>query len=131
MLNTGLAVRIWKQYGESFPHPHNTYLQWIFDNGLFAFMAVILFYLIVMRGSVSLFLDNNDPECRAIGGVTLALVGALLIAGMGSQSFYPREGSMPMWAAMGLALRCYVQRRNWLTAKSPQKVDFARLSSAT
>ena len=33
-----------------------------------------------------------------------------MIAAMGSQTFYPREGAVGMWAAMGLLLRVYVER---------------------
>jgi len=30
---------------------------------------------------------------------------------MGSQTFYPREGSVGMWAAIGLLLRVWVERK--------------------
>jgi O-antigen ligase len=131
MLRTGLGVSIWRRYGESFPHPHNAYLQWLLDNGIIGFIPVMLFYLLVLKGAASLFLDKNDPECRAIGGITLALVGALLVASMGSQTFYPREGALPMWCAMGLTLRCYVLRKRWLGERSPQRAGFGQLSGAT
>jgi hypothetical protein len=37
-----------------------------------------------------------------------------LIAGIGAQTFYPREGVVPMWAALAVALRLWVQRQNTL-----------------
>jgi O-antigen ligase len=122
MLRTGLGIRIWNEYGESFPHPHNAYLQWMHDNGILGILPIILFYFLTMKMAADLFVDKNDPVFRAVGGVTLVLVGALLIAAMGSQSFYPREGSLPMWCAMGLSLRCYVQRKNWLESHSVRSV---------
>lgn len=111
MKRTGLTVFLSHNYGESFPHPHNAYLQWIFDNGLIGLIPVFLFYLFIGRMSLGLFLDNENKFGVAIGGVCLSLLLALLIASMGSQSFYPREGAVGMWAAIGLALRVYVQKQ--------------------
>ena len=47
----------------------------------------------------------------AAGGACLALVLALLFGAAGSQTFYPREGAVGMWAAIGLMLRATVERR--------------------
>ena len=69
----------------------------------------------------------------AAGGVCLALVLALLIAAIGSQTFYPREGSVGMWAAIGLMLRMSVQReRATSTAhEMPSIPSFAGAAAAT
>jgi hypothetical protein len=61
--------------------------------------------------SIRLFKDENDRYSVVIGGIALSLVLALLIAAMGSQTFYPREGAVGMWCAIGLALRVYMQRQ--------------------
>ncbi len=111
MKRTGLSTFLFLEYGESFPHPHNAYLQWIFDNGIIGFIPVFLFYFFVVRMSLRLFRDESDKFAVAIGGVTLSLVLALLVASMGSQTFYPREGAVGMWCAIGLALRVYVQKQ--------------------
>lgn len=131
MLRTGLGVRIWRQYGESFPHPHNAYLQWLHDNGILGFIPVMTFYLMAMLVAMRLFMNKDDATCRAVGGVTLALTGALLIAAMGSQTFYPREGSMPMWCAFGLTLRCYLLRTSWLESRMPEESHGRHLSPVT
>ncbi|MDH3514697.1 MAG: O-antigen ligase family protein, partial [Gammaproteobacteria bacterium] len=110
MQRTGLAAILWSDYGESFPHPHNAYLQWLLDNGLLGFIPVILFYLLMLSYSMSLFRDSRDKIFVAIGGIALALLLALLAASVGSQSFYPREGAVGMWCAIGLMLRVYVER---------------------
>ncbi len=131
MLRTGLGVRIWRQYGESFPHPHNAYLQWLHDNGILGFIPVMLFYILAMTMSMRLFVNKDDATSRAVGGVALALTGALLVAAMGSQTFYPREGSLPMWCALGLALRCYVLRTAWLKSVARETAHGRHLSPVT
>ena len=111
MRRTGVTLFLLTEYSESFPHPHNAYLQWMLDNGLIGMIPVFLFFLFIGRMSLRLFLDEEDKFGVTAGGVCLALVLALLISSMGSQTFYPREGAVSMWAAIGLALRVYVQKQ--------------------
>jgi O-antigen ligase len=101
---------LWEEYGESFPHPHNAYLEMLLDNGWLGILLVLPFYIVILRHAVSLFRDSRDPVFVSVGGVTCALVVALLVASIGSQTFYPREGSVPMWCSIGLLLRVYVER---------------------
>lgn len=110
MKTTSIAAILHHDYGEVFPHPHNAYLQLLLDNGIVGAVPVLLFYYLILRYSMSLFRDSSSPVFIGIGGMTLALVLALLVAAMGSQSFYPREGAVGMWCAIGLMLRVYVER---------------------
>lgn len=114
MRRTGITAFLFLQYGESFPHPHNAYLEWVLDNGIFALIPVLLFYWLVIKMGIQLFRDEGNKYSVAIGGVTLSLVLALLIAAMGSQTFYPREGAVGMWCAIGLSLRVWLQREYML-----------------
>jgi O-antigen ligase len=111
MIRTGLAATLWVDYGESFPHPHNAYLQWLLDNGILGFIPILLFYFLILKMAIVLFKNDKHDLNAAIGGIAIALLAALLIASMGSQSFYPREGSVGMWCAIGLALRVFVQQQ--------------------
>jgi O-antigen ligase len=111
MIRTGLAATLWLDYGESFPHPHNAYLQWLLDNGILGFIPILLFYFLILKMAIVLFKNDKHDLNAAIGGIAIALLAALLIASMGSQSFYPREGSVGMWCAIGLALRVFVQQQ--------------------
>lgn len=103
MQRTGLSGYLLMEYGEEFPHPHNLYLEWALDNGLvgalpvFAFFALILVYAFRLLG--------GSPIESGLGGMTIALVGSMLIAGFGSQTFYPREGAVCLWVAMMLTVR--------------------------
>jgi O-antigen ligase len=110
MQRTGIASFLFHRFGESFPHPHNAYLELLLDNGVIGFGLIIPFYLIVLKRSVSLFRDNADPLFTAVGGLATCLVLAFLLASFGSQSFYPVEASVGMWCGMGLMLRISVER---------------------
>ncbi len=111
MVRTGLANRLLTEHNESFPHPHNAYLEMLLDNGVIGFLLVMPFYAVVLYQAARLFLERNDPIQTAVGGVTCALVLALLVAAMGSQTFYPREGSVGMWCAIGILFRVLVERQ--------------------
>jgi hypothetical protein len=73
-------------------------------------LLVLPFYIVVLYHGISLFRDSRSPVFVSAGGVACALVLALLVASVGSQTFYPREGSVGMWCAIGLLLRVYVER---------------------
>lgn len=110
MQRTGLARMLWEEYGESFPHPHNAYLEMLLDNGGVGFLLVLPFYVAILWHGISLFRDSRSPLFVSAGGVAIALVLAFLVASIGSQTFYPREGSVGMWGSIGLMLRVYVER---------------------
>lgn len=128
MTRTGLVA---EHADISFPHPHNMYLECLLDNGFVGFAMIIPFYAVVVSHAVRLFLDRTSPLYAAIGGIALALVLALLVAGMGSQTFYPREGAVGMWAAIGLMLRTSIVRlramaRSPLRPANPQAIRACR-----
>lgn len=110
MQSTGIASHLLTEYGEVFPHPHNAYMQLLLDNGIIGAVWILAFYALIVKYSYQLFRDNRCPEFIAAGGCALALVLALLIASTGSQTFYPREGALGMWCAIGLMLRLHVQK---------------------
>jgi len=111
MQRTGLSTFLYRELGEAFGHPHNAYLEMLLDNGWVGLLLVLPFYLVVLARSVTLFLDSRSPVFVAAGGAAAALLLALLFASLGSQTFYPREGAVGMWCAIGLALRVWQERR--------------------
>jgi O-antigen ligase len=121
MIRTGTYQKIMEDYsgGETFPHPHNAYLEMLFDNGLFGFFLVVPMYVVIFVLAFRVLMDRTDPIYAAVGGACFSLLSALLIAAMGSQSFYPREGSVGMWCAIGLLLRVYVERQRSLLTGQP------------
>ena len=129
MKQTGIATYLFTEYSEAFPHPHNAYLQLLLDNGILGALCIFPFYILILKYSYTLFRDNRSLEFIATGGCCLALVLALLVASMGSQSFYPREGAVGMWCAIGLMLRVYMQRSRLPQRlyKSAEKIDDALL----
>ena len=111
MVRTGISANLLEELDESFPHPHNAYLQWLLDNGLIGFLLVMSFYGLMVYYSAGLFRDKTNNINAAVGGMALSLMLALLVAAMGSQTFYPREGAVGMWVAMGLVLRIVAWRQ--------------------
>jgi O-antigen ligase len=114
MVTTGARDYLLDEYRESFPHPHQAYLEQLLDNGLLGFLLIVPFYFYLFFRSVPLVLERHDPLVCAIGCACFCLVLALLIGGFGGQTFYPREGSVGMWAAAGLALRACIEREHAL-----------------
>jgi O-antigen ligase len=112
MVTTGLTAYLWNNYSESFPHPHNLYLEFIFENGILGFIPILIFYGLMVSRSYSLLSDNRSIDYQVAGGVCISLLLAFLFAGIGSQTFYPREGAVGMWCAFALMLRVWVQRNN-------------------
>jgi O-antigen ligase len=118
MQRTGLTYMLATKLGEGFAHPHNAYLEITFDSGLVGLLIVVPFYVYVLWCALRLYADRQSPIAMAAGGAGAALVMALLVAGLGSQSFYPKEASVGMWCAIGLVLRVWVQRQG-LTKSAP------------
>jgi O-antigen ligase len=110
MQRTGLTEYIAEVLHDEFPHPHEAYLEVLLDNGVIGFFCLMPIFLILLKKSAGLFLDRNEALYEAAGGVALALLLALFVAGLGAQTFYPREDVVGMWAALGVALRVWVDR---------------------
>jgi O-antigen ligase len=132
MVRIGLATRLLDELGESFPHPHNAYLELLLDNGIIGFLGVIPFYLTILFHSISLLADRNSSLAAAVGGYSAALILALLVASFGAQTFYPREGAVGLWAAIGIMLRVHLERSRADSAETafPQTLDEQHLSAA-
>ncbi len=119
MVTTGAKDYLLNTYNESFPHPHQAYLEQLLDNGIIGFFLVMPIYLYAWFKSIPLVLERQDPLVCAIGCAAFCLLSALLIGAFGGQTFYPRESSVGMWAAIGLMLRVSVQRSRALAEGGP------------
>ena len=126
MKTTGLTDFLWLELREGFPHPHNAYLEMLLDNGFVGLVLVLPFYLMVLGKGFTVFRDARSPVFMAAGGMALALVLSLLVAGLGSQTFYPREGSVGMWCAIGLLLRVDRERVRALQRERAQQATEVR-----
>lgn len=94
---------------DNFGHPHNAYLEVLFDSGILGFLGMMPIYFIATRRSFKMFLDREDPLFAVVGGATAAILIALLIGSMAGQTFYPREGAAGMWALIGVMLAVSVE----------------------
>lgn len=105
MKQTGIAAKIFVDYGDSAPHPHNAYLEMLLDNGIIGFAIVISLFWLIIKNSFALFCDRDNVNFRMVGGVCVSLVGSQLIGSLTGQTFYPRELTVGMWCSIGLLLR--------------------------
>jgi O-antigen ligase len=111
MQRTGLSDLLAEEPGEPGPgNAHNAYLEMLLDNGWIGLAIAIALFGYIVAKSFSLVRDKRNPVFAAIGGVTTALVIAELAGSLTGQSFYPREGTLGMWCAIGLMLRASVER---------------------
>jgi O-antigen ligase len=111
MRRTGLYDSIETEHpGTDTSHPHNMYLETLLDNGILGSLPILLFWGAMVIYSGKLFRSDNRLY-SAVGGLALSLILAQLLTGIGSQHFYPREGTLGMWAAMFLMLRVYVEEK--------------------
>jgi O-antigen ligase len=135
MQRTGVTRELREVFGESeaVTHPHNAYLEWLLDNGWVGMGVIAPLYLSILFTSMRLFRDRRLPVFEATGGAACALVGALLLGAIGSQSFYPREGAVGMWCAIGLMWRVTVERKRALAqiAEHSRGVRRGRLPKPT
>jgi O-antigen ligase len=119
MITTGLRDELWDDLGESFPHPHEAYLEQLLDNGVVGFCLVLPIYFFALFRSFRLLLDRSDPLVCVVGSASFALVLALFLGSFGAQTFYPREGSVGMWAAIALMFRVFLERSRSLAFGGP------------
>ena len=129
MRRTGLASFLWEELHESFPHPHNAYLEMMLDTGAVGLLAALALFALIVWRSLQLFLDSRSPVFVAAGGATASLVLAFLVSSVGNHTFYPREETVPMWCAIGLMLRVWVERRRVDEAARPRRAPLGRLAS--
>src|SRR5205823_5726754 len=111
MARTGTVSFAFTELKEDFGHPHNAYLEMLLDNGILGFIPMMLLFCAFLFHAFRLFLDARSPLFVAAGGAAAALLLALMVAGLSSQSFYPVEGTVEMWCAIGLMLRVSVERK--------------------
>jgi O-antigen ligase len=114
MQRTGLTNYLIEEYEENFAHPHNAYLEQLLDSGFVGFFLVMPLYCVLLKRSFSVLMVKNDPLYGAVGGAACALLLALFFGSLAGQTFYPREGSVGMWALMGVTLRLYVERQRMI-----------------
>jgi O-antigen ligase len=128
MRRTGLARFAHEELGDSFGHPHNAYLELLFDSGIVGFLIVMASYAVTLFLGLRLFRDSRSPVFVAAGGAALALTLAWLGGSIGSQTFYPRQSNLGMWCAIGLMYRVSIERTRAL-AQLSQEASAQRASS--
>jgi O-antigen ligase len=102
---------------EGVTNPHSAYLELLLDTGVVGACLLLSFYGFVLFHALRAFRDSRNPMFIAAGGMATALLLAQLAAGVSAQSFYPREGTVGMWCAIGLLMRIHVERKKAMLAQ--------------
>ncbi len=111
MKRTGLYDQIEAEFpGTGAPHPHNVYLETLFDNGILGSVPILSFWIVTVVCSAKLFGSSNSLY-SAIGGLSFALVFSSLFAGVSGQHVYPQEHTFCLWVASFLMLRVHVEEK--------------------
>ncbi|MEO0576827.1 MAG: O-antigen ligase family protein [Pseudomonadota bacterium] len=106
MLRRGIAQRLGFEYGiTSFGHPHNAYLQILFDAGMVGLLICLWFYGTMGIRAFRIVAGKGRDIETAIGAITMSFLVVQAVAGIGSQSFYPIQSSVMMWVMIGLWIR--------------------------
>lgn len=128
MLRTGVGAFLSVNYAETFPHPHNAYLELLLDNGWIMATPIFIFYLVLLVYSLSLFRDSENKIYIVAGAIGFSFIFTQLLGSVGAQSFYPRTGTFSMWCAMGLMLRVYVERERLRAYSRKSKIPREELT---
>lgn len=96
-----------------FTHPHQAYLQFLFDNGVVGFLLAFQIFIFLVKQSFSMMQSKLDPLIISIGGAEFSLVIALLVSSFTGQTFYVEHQSIGMWAMGALMVRAMIERERW------------------
>lgn len=86
----------------NFGHPHNAYLELLLDHGLLGAIPILLFFVIIGFKAIPFISNTVDKDVTLGAGFLLAFLVTQAIAALGSQSFYPDNGMVPLWSAIGV-----------------------------
>lgn len=116
MQRTGIVADLEADFGiTSFGHPHNAYLQLFIDAGLVGLVVCGLFFWILLKKSAAEFSSPTGHVKYVVASTTLAYLVVNLTASLGSQSFYPTQGSTLLWIVIGLALSQLTPKESMVT----------------
>lgn len=102
-----------------FTHPHQAYLQFLFDNGVVGFLLAFQIFIFLLKKSFTLMQDKIDPLVASVGGASFSLIVALLIASFSGQTFYIEHQSIGMWAMAALMMRVMSEKEKWKKENMP------------
>jgi O-antigen ligase len=92
-------------------HPHNAYLEQLLDTGAIGLAVTLALYGAALVTAIRLCREKRDVLAATVGGITLACVTALLVAGISGQTLWPSPSSVFLWCFCGILLRVWVTLR--------------------
>ena len=92
-------------------HPHNMYLEMLLDGGVMGLSVALAACFGLAWISAMLFRRRDQRLLSVVGGMTLAYLAAFMIAGLGSQTMYPRHSTAALVCLAGMSLRGWTEIR--------------------
>ncbi|MGE3181255.1 MAG: O-antigen ligase family protein, partial [Phycisphaerae bacterium] len=89
-------------------HPHNSYLELLLDFGLVGLIIVLLLLASLGWMALQLFRSKfDDPLVQIAGGIGFVAIANVMVLGLTSQFFYPKESLMWLYTASALSVRMW------------------------
>lgn len=85
-------------------HPHNMFLEFIFDAGLLGLALVLVFYFRLLKAMFAKLRRLADSPFREYGFALIVGLIAYLVAGLSGRSIFPQLLSSYFWIVSGLAV---------------------------
>lgn len=85
-------------------HPHNMFLEYIFDAGLAALLVVLMFYHRLFKAMFGKLRTLADSPFREYGYALIVGLTAYFVAGLSGRSIFPQLLSSYFWIVSGLAV---------------------------
>jgi len=129
MIRAGITMDLYdvlnaKQHG--FSHPHNMYLRIILDSGVLGALVVLAFYIYIGFLSYRDFQRAENQQTLEVGAMAFGMIGAYLLCGVGSGTFFPETNTVMLWAIIGLFVALH-----WRSFEKVNEVVDAEISDAS
>jgi O-antigen ligase len=105
------TIDILKREGFVPTHPHNSYLELMIDSGVIGLSITLALLVTVGYMGLSLLWTRGDPLVEIVGACGFLAVVNVMVLGMSSTFFYPKESSMWLLLTIALTTRIWAIQR--------------------
>lgn len=97
-------------------HPHNSYLELLTDFGFVGLAWMLALFFTLMYMSWRLLQTRDDPLVQIAGGIGFVAIVNVMVLGLSSQFFYPKESLIWILASCALCVRVWTIQQERMRA---------------